>query len=398
MECTGASPAATAHPRRIIPGFLSLDLCKELEFIHRSCATAGYRTGVLSTTLAHLSATGCSHLLVPFVKIREQLKEAVEEAFDCQFELFVEFTALISWCKGASIGWHSDDNKPYLKQRDFTAVCYLNDQGKDFKGGTLRFQDGEPSSIAPVAGDVSIYTADYRNVHCVDEITEGERLTLTLWFTRDSASDEDPKLLNFLSQALERERESPCHPLPASDNMYWFSYDGLGFDLRCARAVQLGYTFYNSACSEEIPEDPFEILSKPLFIGRLDEVFGKEFVNSMHALQVMQFYHWKASEIVKVRGTVDHAKSSKQKFISRNSSYTRLDLPCDVELAESILQCNSRVEMENLFSWDDLALAVENWESYTSELWRQLFAFMPNWLSYQSIYYIDRSEINKNDR
>ncbi|KAJ3702991.1 hypothetical protein LUZ61_006696 [Rhynchospora tenuis] len=391
MESTDASPATAAHPRRLLPGFLSLDLCKELEFIHRSCATAGYRTGVLSTTLAHLAATGCSHLLLPFVKVRERLKEAVEEAFGCHFELFVEFTGLISWCKGASIGWHSDDNKPYLKQRDFTAVCYLNDQGKDFKGGTLRFQDGEPSSIAPVAGDVSIYTADYKNVHCVDEIIEGERLTLTLWFTRDSASDEDPKLLNFLSQALESDREGLFYPLPASDNMYRLSYNGSGFDLRCARARQLGYTFYYSACNEEIPEDSFETLSKPLFIGRGDEVFEKEFVNSMHALQVMQFYRWKSTEAAKVRGIKGQAE---QDFISRKNSYTQLVLPCDIELAESILQCNSHVEMENLFSWDDFALAIENWERYTTELRRKLSAFMPNWLSYQSIYYIDPSELN----
>ncbi|KAJ4796189.1 2-oxoglutarate (2OG) and Fe(II)-dependent oxygenase superfamily protein [Rhynchospora pubera] len=393
MESSGVFPETAAHPRRHLRGFLSLDLCKELEFIHRSCATAGYRTGVLSTTLAHLSATGCSHLLLPFVKVREQLKEAVEEAFDCQFELFVEFTGLISWCKGASIGWHSDDNKPYLKQRDFSAVCYLNDQGKDFKGGTLRFQDGEPSSIAPVAGDVAIYTADYRNVHCVDEIIEGERLTLTLWFTRDSASDEDPKLLNFLSQALERNREGPFYPLPASDNMYLFTYNGSSFDLRCARACQLGYTFYSSACSEKIPEDSFEMLSKPLFIGREDEVFEKEFVSSMHALQVMQFYHWKASKAAKVRGTKGQAE---QEFISRKHSYTQLVLSCDKELAESVLQCNCHVEMENLFSWDDFALAIENWERYTTELRRKLSAFMPSWLSYQSIYYIDDpSELNE---
>ncbi|KAJ4795167.1 2-oxoglutarate (2OG) and Fe(II)-dependent oxygenase superfamily protein [Rhynchospora pubera] len=78
MESRGASPATAAHPCRLLPEFLSLDLCKELEFIHRSCATVGYRTSVLSTTLAHLSATGCSHLLLPFVKVHEQLKEAVQ--------------------------------------------------------------------------------------------------------------------------------------------------------------------------------------------------------------------------------------------------------------------------------------------------------------------------------
>jgi hypothetical protein len=95
----------------------------------------------------------------------------------------------------------------YLK-----AVCYLNNHGEDYKGGILQFQDGDPSCIVPVAGvsksnftlhpcgfkillmkhtfvvskifwvillrfmrdifvqDVVIYTADTRNVHCVNEV------------------------------------------------------------------------------------------------------------------------------------------------------------------------------------------------------------------------------------
>ncbi|XLU28201.1 hypothetical protein S245_064267, partial [Arachis hypogaea] len=62
------------------------------------------------------------------------------------------FTALISWSRGASIGCHSDDNKSYLKQRHFVVVCYLNNYGKDFNGGLLHFQDGQPMSIMPMAG------------------------------------------------------------------------------------------------------------------------------------------------------------------------------------------------------------------------------------------------------
>lgn len=87
------------------------------------------------------------------------------------------FGLLISWCRGASIGWHSDDNRQYLKQRDFAvilqstnaifdmrfmymtlvlvglkAVCYLNSYGKEFKGGLFRFQSGEPETVAPSAG------------------------------------------------------------------------------------------------------------------------------------------------------------------------------------------------------------------------------------------------------
>eukprot|EP01018_Ginkgo_biloba_P005108 Gb_04248 [translate_table: standard] len=51
-------------------------------------------------------------------------------------------------------------------------------------------------------GDAILYTADDRNVHCVDEITDGERCTLTMWFTRDSSHNEDVKLINQLSDRL----------------------------------------------------------------------------------------------------------------------------------------------------------------------------------------------------
>jgi hypothetical protein len=86
------------------------------------------------------------------VELTERLKEKIEETFGCEYELFIEFTGLISWCKGASIGWHSDDNRSYLKQRDFAAVCYLNSYEKDFIGGLFRFQSGEPVTVAPSAG------------------------------------------------------------------------------------------------------------------------------------------------------------------------------------------------------------------------------------------------------
>ncbi|XP_072066862.1 uncharacterized protein [Arachis hypogaea] len=91
----------------------------ELEFIHKSRSTVGYRQNVFSTTLSHLIATNSYHFLIPFIPIRERLKDKLEEFFNCQYKRFVEFTALISWRRGANIGWHSDDNRPYLKQRHF---------------------------------------------------------------------------------------------------------------------------------------------------------------------------------------------------------------------------------------------------------------------------------------
>ncbi|KAJ0266081.1 hypothetical protein HA466_0001370 [Hirschfeldia incana] len=183
----------------------------------------------------------------------------MEETFGCEYELFIEFTGLISWCRGASIGWHSDDNRLYLKQRHFSAVCYLNSYGKVFKGGLFRFQSGEPATVAPsvcvlsqfdqslntefwcvFAQDVIMYTADDRNIHSVDEV-DGERLTLAMWFTRDSSHDEDSKLVSRLSQCASS-HEFPL-PLPASSNMYWFSphQRANGFDICVASLRLLGF-------------------------------------------------------------------------------------------------------------------------------------------------------------
>ncbi|KAJ0037551.1 hypothetical protein Pint_22495 [Pistacia integerrima] len=157
--------AESDHPRLILKNFLSTEECKELQFIHKSCSTVGYRPNVFSTTLSHLIATNSAHFIMPFVPIRERLKDKLEEFFGCEYELVVEFTGLISWTRGASIGWHSDDNRPYLKQRDFTAVCYLNSYGKDFEGGLFNFQEGEPKTFAPMAGVSAVTECFSRYLH-----------------------------------------------------------------------------------------------------------------------------------------------------------------------------------------------------------------------------------------
>ncbi|CAD6210362.1 unnamed protein product [Miscanthus lutarioriparius] len=392
------SPSAGDHPRVLLRGFLSRETCKELEFVHRSCAAAGYRPSVLSTSLPHLAATGCAHLLLPFVPVRERLRDAVESFFDCHFDLFIEFTGLISWCKGASIGWHSDDNKPYLRQRAFTAVCYLNNHGEEYNGGILQFQDGDPSSIVPVAGDVVIYTADNRNVHCVNEVTEGERLTLTLWFTRDRAYDEDPKLLNFLSQtslSCEPTEQNSYIPVPASDNMYWFSYDQSGFDIRCARVHVRGFSFHSSSgeCNISVlpaEDDPIELLGKELRLGWGDDVFEKIFSNSLHALQVVQFYYWKKHELATRREQSVVGSGAVCCPIIHHSKGTELPLPCNHALAQTIF---GSYNTEEIFQWNDFALAVAMWEKYSEELKKQLLTFLPYWLSNETIYAVDTSEL-----
>uniref|UniRef100_A0A0D9VRP8 procollagen-proline 3-dioxygenase n=1 Tax=Leersia perrieri TaxID=77586 RepID=A0A0D9VRP8_9ORYZ len=395
MSAAAASPPPTAaageHPRFHISGLLSPETCKELEFVHRSCGTAGYRPSVVSTSLPHLAATGCGHLLLPFVPVRERLRDAVESAFSCHFDLFIEFTGLISWCKGASIGWHSDDNKPYLRQRAFTAVCYLNDHGKDYKGGILQFQDGEPSCITPVAGDAVIYTADNSNIHCVDEVIEGERLTLTLWFTRDSAYDEDPKLLSFLSQTslnYEPVHQRPYIPLPASDLMYWFSYDHSGFDIRCARVHILGFSFHTSIDEDSksfapAEDDPIEFLGKPVRLGREDGVFDKVFANGLHALQVVQFYYWKAPELAAKRKQTSGGSGTACCPVIQSRG-TKLPLPFNHGVEQTIFGSYKNAEID--FEWNDFGLALSMWENYSENLQRKLSTSLPYWLSNEAIF------------
>ncbi|XP_024027429.1 uncharacterized protein LOC21402233 isoform X2 [Morus notabilis] len=386
--------AESQHPRLILHNFLSFHECKELEFIHKSCSTVGYRPNVFSTTLSHLIATNSSHLVMPFVPIRERLKEKVEEFFGCEYELFVEFTGLISWSRGASIGWHSDDNRPYLKQRDFSAVCYLNNYGDDFNGGIFHFQDGEPPTIIPSRGEVVIYTADSRNVHSVDEIIEGERLTLALWFSRDSSHDEDAKLLSLLSEnSLHCSKLISWLPVPASSNMYWFilgnaSDDQSGFDICWARLHVLGLDILYSpenSCDSDISE----LLVEPLRLARGDELLEMEFANILHALQVVQYYCWKASELetttkveVETSKVILLSESQQKSISSLKSLFSK-----DDHLAETVFgRAACGESMRLYFNWEKFVAAVAMWEDYVRPSYEGIAQSLPYWRKQQSIF------------
>ncbi|KAK8516762.1 hypothetical protein V6N11_007527 [Hibiscus sabdariffa] len=380
------------HPRLILHNFLREDECKELEFIHKSCSTIGYRPNVFSTTLSHLLATNSSHLIIPFLPIRDRLKEKVEEFFGCEYELVTEFTGLISWSRGASIGWHSDDNRPYLKQRDFTAVCYLNSYGKDFEGGLFHFQDGEPKTIAPMAGDVVIYTADSRNTHSVDEVVDGERLTLTLWFSRDSSHDEDAKLILLLEENLmHKSNNVPWSflPLPASDNMYWFSPNqasnqDIGFDIRLGRLHALGFDVYYSP-DLNFTTDLSELLMEPMQLARRDQLLDHKFVNLLHSLQVVQYYFWKLCKSQALTNEVQCGKvvrlsqSQSEKIAQVYSVFLK-----DTKLVETVFHSAGQCYFEPAM----FSAAITAWEDYSCKLHKEILLSLPQWRAQQAIYSI----------
>ncbi|KAL7132244.1 hypothetical protein ABFS83_12G058700 [Erythranthe nasuta] len=386
------------HPRLILRNFLSPEICKEMEFIHKSCSTVGYRPNVFSTTLSHLIAANSAHLILPIIPIRERLKEKVEEYFGCEYELFVEFTGLISWCRGASIGWHSDDNRDYLKQRDFAAVCYLNSYEVDFNGGLFHFKDGEPLTIAPMAGDVIIYTADDRNIHSVSEILKGERSTLTLWFTRNSSHDEDAKLLTSLSNYS---LNTPIHsmesffPVLASNNMYWFPPEEAskfesGFDICSARLHVLGFNILPSGeefqlSTQQNSSNFLTLLEEPLYLARGDELLEREFVNVLHALQVVQFYQWKTDDLKKASIDIVPLSESKRKKMN----CMKVLLVKDLRLAESIFGDISGKCSKMTFDEFRFSDVVYEWEAYSFRLLEEMVMSLPHWRTHQSIFSVN---------
>lgn len=277
-------------------------------------------------------------------------------------------------------------------------MCYLNSHGVDFGGGLFHFQDGEPTTFVPMAGDVLIYTADGRNVHSVEEITDGERLTLTLWFSRDQSHDEDVKLISFLTKRQFDYSDAISHqylPMPASQNMYWFppeqssTYES-GFDIRSARLHILGYDIYPTDASllRDISSSPdcSDIILGPLRLVRGNDLFDKEFANILHLLQVVQFYYWKAPQLQVSEFTTKPIKvvpvSTSQQ---ENIGLLKLALVKDEHLVETIFKCGTCESVEH--DWVSFSSSIDLWEAYTSKLWHNMVLSLPNWIVNQSIYY-----------
>lgn len=189
--------------------------------------------------------------------------------------------------------------------------------------------------------------------------------------------------------------------------MYWFSYDQSGFDIRCARVHILGFSFHASSDEESNSasvapaEDPIELLGKPLRLGRGNDVFGKIFANSLHALQplnqVVQFYYFKALELAKRRKhtTVVSETVCYPTIQVQQSSGTELPLPCNHALAQTIFGSYGNTELEFTLEWDNFMLAVDMWENYSEELKRKLSTLLPYWLSSETIFDVDSSEITQ---
>lgn len=133
MQVSGGLGEPLPHPRAVLDGVLSTAECGELVMIARAFGVVGYRTAVASATCFELASAEPA-LLLPLVSpcpaqrclqeskhlrqapvqmaAREKVRSAAEEGLGLELgQLWVEFTGLISWRRGAAIDFHSDDNR-----------------------------------------------------------------------------------------------------------------------------------------------------------------------------------------------------------------------------------------------------------------------------------------------
>jgi len=85
-------------------------------------------------------------------------------------------------------------------------VLYLNDHDVNFKGGLFHFADDAGKSeqtVVPKAGRLVLFSSGRENSHFVDEITQGERYTFTMWFSLDLNFKEDCSIISFLNAHMQ---------------------------------------------------------------------------------------------------------------------------------------------------------------------------------------------------
>ena len=119
--------------------------------------------------------------------------------------LYPTFTDLVLWRTGRQMPRHldngSDNNEDAntLGMRVVSCVTYLNDNydgGETFIGS----ESGNDYISKPIKGSAISFLSNEKNMHGVNKVTAGYRITLPIWFCSDIKYSEDwniTKDLNF---------------------------------------------------------------------------------------------------------------------------------------------------------------------------------------------------------
>jgi len=191
--------------RAVIDNVLTPSQCKELIHVYNIHSVQGYRDNFTVATPREIICSGLYHYLIPIIRVRDKILSLVEDLCEAPMGLYVEWTGISCWHPNSSIPTHFDSNRPYLTQRHYSVVVYLNDYGVDFEGGEFNFVNKENTighTILPQAGKAVIFSSGEENTHSVAKVESGQRLTFTMWLTFDYEHKEDTSLLTLLASAL----------------------------------------------------------------------------------------------------------------------------------------------------------------------------------------------------
>jgi hypothetical protein len=105
----------------------------------------------------------------------------------------------------------------------------------------------------------------------------------------------------------------------------------------------------------------------------------------------VQFYYWRAPGLAaRTEQTAVDSETICHPVI-HNSRGTELPLLCNHALAQTIFGPYNNAGFA--FEWNDFTIAVAMWENYSEELKKKLSTFLPYWLSSETIFVTDCSEL-----
>lgn len=157
--------------------------------------------------------TGDANALQP---VQQLIKNAVMSSpyFNVAAQPKQVYPFIISkYTPGKYYGWHVDSplmGDPPIRT-DLAMTIFLSDPST-YEGGELMIQTSTgPVAIKPAKGDAVLYPCQF--LHCVNEITSGERLAAVTWIQSNIQSPEQRQLLFEINQVhamlSQRDRHAP---------------------------------------------------------------------------------------------------------------------------------------------------------------------------------------------
>jgi len=179
----------------------------ELELIENLISRANFVDGKLTASMAAKEVKNNLQLDAGETTILEQIRSLIHQALQ-QSPLFQIaalpgeiFPPLISkYGPGRYYGWHVDSpvmGNPAIRT-DLAMTIFLSDPST-YEGGDLVLQTGGGVfNFKPAKGDAVLYPCQF--LHCVNEVTSGERVAAVTWIQSNVKSPEQRQILFQLNQ------------------------------------------------------------------------------------------------------------------------------------------------------------------------------------------------------